>query len=140
MKTKRSTKTGVIDISITNLDTVTLPASGHEKYKIVYCNEGILFPFGKPDSGWYLFREDDAQDPEGPFGFLSEAVNHCSDAEAIFIDGSARAPKSVTLLSSGYDWTCLECNTDNHEVEVLWRVKCRFCDSEFDSVVEHATK
>ena len=31
---------------------------------------------------------------------------------------------SVEIIASGYEWTCPECNTLNHEIEVPETVRC----------------
>jgi hypothetical protein len=45
----------------------------------------------------------------------------------------------VDLMASGYEWTCLECETLNTEIEAKEKVKCKECGAEFETYPpEHA--
>jgi len=95
---------------------------------------GELLKFGKPDAGWYILDADiDNPGPIGPFRTYEDARQKRDEVEMSTTDLD-----TVTLLASGYDWTCPMCEENNHTIEAKERVKCQFCDSEFVTVVEHA--
>jgi DNA-directed RNA polymerase subunit RPC12/RpoP len=39
--------------------------------------------------------------------------------------------ETVELISSGYEWTCLNCDTLNTTIEILEDVKCQECSEKF---------
>ena len=49
--------------------------------------------------------------------------------------------ESVELIASGYEWSCPDCDMENHEIEVTEKVVCSGCKKEFDvSDYNHAMK
>lgn len=44
--------------------------------------------------------------------------------------------EAVVLISAGYEWTCLHCETMNTEIEITDTVECQQCGARF--AVAHA--
>ena len=43
------------------------------------------------------------------------------------------------MIASGYEWICPECDWMNCEIELLLKVRCRNCNTEFETDgAEHA--
>ena len=45
--------------------------------------------------------------------------------------GGTRYVESVELIASDYEWTCPDCETLNHEIEINEWVTCKECDHEY---------
>lgn len=43
----------------------------------------------------------------------------------------------VNLISSGYEWTCPNCETTNHEEAILSEVRCENCEMRFETIAYH---
>jgi rubrerythrin len=52
---------------------------------------------------------------------------------------SKHIPKSVELISAGYEWHCPKCDEYNKEIEVKETVQCPTCKTTFEvSEYHHA--
>lgn len=66
--------------------------------------------------------------PSGRHGYPSLASP--DEFRLIFEDWKKESPY-VDIIASGYDWTCPECDTDNHEIETAENVTCKDCQNQF---------
>lgn len=47
-------------------------------------------------------------------------------------DFGVAPPTEVTMIASGYEWTCPTCDQLNHEIEVVGKVQCRYCGASYE--------
>lgn len=49
--------------------------------------------------------------------------------------------ESISMIASGYEWICPNCDDFQKEIEIVQEVKCRNCGAEYEvSEVSHAYK